>query len=280
MPGLSSEATKWGTIGAVACFAIFAILVLILFSTGKVCTADYGNDGTSISACTAEESIASRIGRITEDDEIQQLASAVSSDESRAIAVAKQIHSQFPARYREVANIRTEAGEADFFSLEDDRLIDELSARFDGFSDIEGDDRFTEIERRIALVPLWKSLREDAKGRRTLFRPVADEFEATQPGNSPEACSVRSKASGPYADGDFIFLESADGTAAIVREVITDPLDGASYQFQLNPADSLKLRLTRGTQTRGTVYGRPATRSEIENLYNPCRDANPAESPA
>lgn len=271
MPNFSAEATKWGAIGAASCFAIFAALVGILFFSGKICSASYG-DQTALGACEAQQSIDDQIKAITSEDEIRQLASAISANRDKSAAVAAGIHQKFPRLLQEVAGIAQSPADGTLFSLNDHALIDHLDGQLTQAGNGGGADRFAAMNRAIERVPLWSALRRDAERRTTIFRPVADRYEATQPSDPPAPCTIRTKSDGPFREGEMIYLESEDGARRIVREAISDQMRGARYQFHLNSDDARSLRLTVGSQTRGNVFARPAQSQERRDLYEPCID--------
>lgn len=277
MPDSSAEASKWGAIGAAACFLIFAVLVGILFSNGTVCSASYG-DETSIGACPDQKPIGERVRAVSSEDEIRLLASAIAANNEMSVAVATEINQKFPAEMRQIVGVVSETRDENLFSLNDRSLILRLDSEFEELSQKEGQDRFAAMNQAIEQIPLWTALRQDAKRRGTIFRPIADEFTATQPYQTPDDCQIRTKSDGPFADGEFVYLESEDGTSRIVREAVSDPMDGASYQFHLNAEDAHQLRLTKARQTRGIVFARPAERQERDDLYRPCIDAASVEA--
>lgn len=266
------NAAKWSGIVAVVGLLVFGLVSYSLFSNGIICSARHG-ETIEWAACPDQQDIDDRIDDISDNDEaeLRKLATAIASNEAKARAVAKEVYEERPDLLLQIANIRRENRDSTLFSLNDRSLIEHLDEEFDKLTGHEGPDRFKNMRRAIEKVALWDGLREDARRRSTIFRPLAEKFEATLPLNPPSACIVRTKVSGPFVDGDMIYIESEDGTARIVREASSDPLAGATYQFQVGPSDAEKLRLTKSSQTRGIVYARLAERQEREDLYPSCR---------
>lgn len=274
----------WPAITAIACLLIAASLTWKLFDNGYICSAELGEE-YSFAACSDQKSLDELILEtdVGDKEAMRKLASAIAADEGRAEMIANEIKLKHPDKFLEIAGVEKEAKTGTLFSLGDTKLIDNLVRQLEDLRKSNtGPDRHDKIDEGIRKVKLWHELRIDAKGRQKAFSPVSDAFEATQPRNAPEACTIRSKASkdyAPFSDGDFIFVESEDGSRAIVREVFTDPLDGAFYQFHVTPDDAKALRLIKTRRgTRGKVFAKLATAEQRANLYDPCVAKQPEDS--